>query len=127
MAAVDTNILVRLLTQDDPLLTRKAEAHLLAKAPLWVSISVLVETTYVLSRLYGWQKPALLAGLQALTNSRQFHFQDQSAVAAATTLWGTAKTGFVDCLNIELAKAHGKDPLATFDKEAAKLPGAIRL
>lgn len=127
MAAVDTNILVRLLTQDDPVQTRKAEAYLLAQAPLWVPLSVLVETVHVLSRLYGWSKPVLVAVLQGMTHSRHLNLQDQPAVAAATALWSTAKAGFVDCLKVELAKFHGKEPLATFDKEAAKLPGAMRL
>ena len=127
MAAIDTNVFVRLLTQDDPVLTRKAEAYLLANAPLWISIAVAVETIYVLTKLYGWGKPALLAMLQTTTNSRQFVFQDQSAVVAATNQWLTAKAGFVDCLNAELARLHGKGPLATFDKHAAILPGSVKV
>jgi predicted nucleic-acid-binding protein len=126
LAAIDTNIFVRLITQDDHVLTPMAEAHLLAHAPLWISISVLVETYHVLTRLYGWEKPAVLALLQATANSRQFHLQDQAAVVAAATLWATARAGFVDCLNVELAKAHGKGPLATFDRIAARLPGATK-
>ena len=65
--------------------------------------------------------------LQATTNSREFIFQDQAAVVAAATQWAHAKAGFVDCLNVELARSHGKVPLATFDKHALKLPGAVRL
>lgn len=127
MAAIDTNVLIRLLTQDDRALARKAEAHLSAHAPLWISVSVLVETVHVLERLHGWDKPALLALLQASTSSRDFIYQDQPAVVAATQQWAKAKAGFVDCLNVELARSHGKGPLATFDKDAAKLPGAIGL
>lgn len=127
MAAIDTNVLIRLLTQDDRVLAQKAEAHLSAHGPLWISASVLVETFHVLAKLYGWDKPALLALLQSGTNSRHFIFQDQPAVIAATHRWAKAKAGFVDCLNVELARAHGQDPLATFDREAAKLPGATRL
>jgi len=127
MAAIDTNVLIRLLTQDDPGLARKAEAYLAAHAPLWISVAVLVETIHVLTRLYGWDKPALVALLKSITNSREFIFHDQAAVAAAAHRWVTAKAGFVDCLNVELAKAHGKDPLATFDQDAARLPGALKL
>ena len=127
MAAIDTNVFIRLLTQDDPVLVQKAESYLSAHAPLWISVSVVVETCYVLSKLYGWDKPGLLAMLQATTNSREFIFQDQAAVVAAATQWIHAKAGFVDCLNVELARSHGKAPLATFDKDALKLPGAVRL
>jgi predicted nucleic-acid-binding protein len=127
LAAIDTNVLVRLLTQDDPVLTPKAEAYLAAHAPLWISVAVLVETFYVLTKLYQWEKPALQAMLQASTHSRQFVFQDQPAVVAAANQWVTAKAGFVDCLNVELARTHGTGPLATFDAGAAGLPGAARL
>ena len=127
MAAIDTNVLVQLLTQDDPILTAKAEAYLLAQAPVWVSVSVLVETFYVLARLYGWEKSALLAMLETICNSRQFIFQDQPAIVDATRHWVAAKPGFVDCLNVALARVHGKGPMATFDKDAAMLPGAAKL
>jgi predicted nucleic-acid-binding protein len=124
MAAVDTNVLVRLLAQDDPVQTRQAEAYLDVNSPLWISLPVLVETYYVLSRLYGWEKAALLAMLGSLSNSRQFIFQDQAAVVSASQVWSKAKAGFVDCLNVELAKRHGKAPLATFDRDVLKLDGS---
>ena len=127
MAAVDTNVLIRLMTQDDPELARKAEAFLAAHAPLWISVSVLVETVYVLTRLYRWDKPAIIALLQSTASSREFVYHEQAAVVAATRQWVTAKAGFVDCLNVELAKAHGRGPLATFDRDAARLVGATRL
>jgi len=127
MAAIDTNVLIRLLAQDDPVQTQKAEAFLRAHAPLWISVPVLVETFHVLARLYGWKKPALLAMLQATSNSRHFTFQDQAAIASASNAWAKAKAGFIDCLNVELAKRHGQDPLATFDQELLKVEGTIAL
>jgi predicted nucleic-acid-binding protein len=127
LAAIDTNIFIRLVTQDDPLLTPKAEAYLSAHAPLWISVSVLVETYHVLTRLYGWDKPAVVALLNAVANSREFALQDQNAVVAAANQWVTAKAGFVDCLNVALAGAHGRGPLATFDRNAAKLIGATKV
>ena len=125
MAAIDSNVLIRLLAQDEPGQARKAEAYLLAHSPLWISVSVLVETFYLLARLYGWKKPALLAMLQTTSNSRHFTFQDQAAVVAAVNAWAKAKVGFVDCLNVELAKHHGKAPLATFDQDLLKLQNTI--
>jgi predicted nucleic-acid-binding protein len=65
--------------------------------------------------------------LRSATNSRQFLFQDQAAVVAATRNWVNAKAGFVDCLNVQLAIAHGKHLLATFDKEAPGLGGTARI
>jgi predicted nucleic-acid-binding protein len=127
MAAIDTNLFIRILAKDDPVQTPRAKAYVEAHAPVWVSVSVLVETFDVLSASYKWRKAELLAMIQATTSSRHFVFQDQAAVVAAANQWIGAKAGFVDCLNVELARAHGKGPLVTFDKDAAKLQGTTRL
>ena len=127
MAALDANVLVRLLAQDDPVQTRKAVAYLQSHSPLWISAPVLVETFYVLARLYHWEKPALLAMLQTMTSSRDFIFQDQTAVNSAIGQWIHAKAGFVDCLNVELARSHGQEPLVTFDKNLLKIQGTSGL
>ena len=64
MAAVDTNVLVRLLVADDLAQTRRALAYLEARPPLWVSTVVLVETVWVLTEVYGWSKAQILAMLE---------------------------------------------------------------
>lgn len=125
MAAADTNVLVRLLQRDDPAQLRKAMAFLERNGRLWISGAVLTETVWVLISVYAWDKPKLLAMLQAAMESKDFAFQDQAAVQAAVRLFPKVKAGFVDCLAVELAKAHGESPLATFDKIASKLPGAV--
>ena len=82
MAAADTNLLVRLLQRDDPAQLRKAMAFLERNAPLWISGAVLTETVWVLMSVYAWDKPKLLAMLQAAMESKDFAFQDQAAVQA---------------------------------------------
>jgi predicted nucleic-acid-binding protein len=74
MAAVDTNVLVRLLVADDPGQTQRALSFLEAHRPLWVSTVVLVETVWVLTAVYGWSKAQTLAMLEAAGNSRDFAF-----------------------------------------------------
>ena len=101
-------------------------AFLEQHGPLWISGAVLTETVWILTSVYGWDKPKLLAMLHAAVESRDFAFQDQAAVPAAVRLFPKVKAGFVDCLAVELAKAHGESPLATFDKAASSLPGAVK-
>jgi predicted nucleic-acid-binding protein len=125
MAAVDTNVLVRLLTADDPAQTARAEA-LLALGPVWVSTVVLVEAVWVLSAVYGWNKAQLLAMLLTLTDSRDFTVQEPLVVAAAVASYSRHTADFADCLALELARAYDQLPFATFDARAAKLPGAVR-
>jgi predicted nucleic-acid-binding protein len=124
MPAVDTNVLVRLLTMDDPQQTARAEA-LLVRGPLWLSTVVLVEAVWVLTAVYSWSKDQLLAMLNALTDSRDFAIQEPLTVAAAIATWATSSADFADCLALELARAHDELPFATFDSRAAKLPGAL--
>jgi predicted nucleic-acid-binding protein len=58
MTGLDTNILVRYLTQDDsiqsPLATRIVEKRLSAVSPGFLSVVAMVETVWVLDRAYGF-------------------------------------------------------------------------
>jgi predicted nucleic-acid-binding protein len=125
MAAVDTNVLVRLLVADDAAQTRRALAHLEAHRPLWVSTVVLVETVWVLTAVYGWSKAQILAMLETASNSRDFAFQSVETVRAAIAVYTSGKADFSDCLALELARAEGHLPFATFDKATAKLQDAV--
>lgn len=125
MRAVDTNVLVRLLVADDPRQTDKAETFLAAGGPVWISSVVLVETVWVLSAVYGWKKPQLLAMLETASTSKDLRFQSVDAVRAALHLYRASRADFPDCLALELARAEGHLPFATFDKVTARLPGAL--
>lgn len=125
MRAVDTNVLVRLLVADDAAQTAKAEAFLAAGGPVWIGTVVLVETVWVLSAVYRWRKPHLLAMLDTATNSRDFAFQSIEAVRAALDLYRGGQADFPDCLALSHARAEGHVPFATFDKATARLPDAV--
>jgi predicted nucleic-acid-binding protein len=125
MAAVDTNVLVRLLVADDPSQTRRALAYLEAHRPLWVSTVVLVETVWVLTAVYGWSKAQILAMLETASNGRDFAFQAVETVRAAIVVYASGKADFSDCMALELARAEGHLPFATFDKATAKLQDAV--
>lgn len=64
MRAVDTNILVRLLTRDDPKQVAAAEAFVEQGA--WVSLPVLTETSWVLSAAYGRSPSEIAAAIERL-------------------------------------------------------------
>lgn len=94
MAAVDTNVLVRLLVADDLAQTRRALAYLEARRPLWVSTVVLVETVWVLTAVYGWFKAQILAMLETASNSRDFVFQSVATVRAGIAVYASGKAFF---------------------------------
>jgi predicted nucleic-acid-binding protein len=124
--AVDTNILVRLLEQDDPIQTSAVNAYQKDGGPLWVSHIVLVETVWVLTSVYHRSRRELAGMLGALLGNEDIHLQEEAVVAAAVAAFRASKADFSDCMVLAVARSFGHLPLATFDKQLAKLPDVIR-
>jgi predicted nucleic-acid-binding protein len=126
MLAVDTNVLVRLITRDDPKQVAAAEAFVAKGA--WISHLVLAETTRVLSAAYERPAGKIATAVDMLLNHRALAVQDPDTVAAALANFRAKPAlGFSDCLVLEIARKAGHLPLATFDKALSKLEGAQRL
>src|ERR1035437_5809227 len=85
MIAVDTNVVVRLLTGDDPKQAAAARS-LFAAGPIWIAKTVLLETGWVLSSLYGFEESAICDAFTKLLGLKNVHTEDESAVAAALAL-----------------------------------------
>lgn len=126
MRAVDTNVLVRLVTRDDAKQVAAAEAFV--KTGVWVSQLVLAETTWVLSAVYELGATEIATAVDMLLRHRDLTLQDPDVVAAALEQFReTSGLGFSDCLILEVARKAGHVPLATFDRELGKIDGAQRL
>ena len=125
MRAVDTNVLVRLITRDDARQTASADAFIEKGA--WVSVLALAEATRVLATVYERNATDLATAVDMLLNHRDLTLQDADAVAAALDLFRSRPVlGFSDCLMLELARKAGHLPLGTFDRRLAKVDGAER-
>jgi predicted nucleic-acid-binding protein len=126
MRAVDTNVLVRLVTRDDAEQVAGAEAFIAPGA--WVSHLVLAEAMRVLASVYNLGPAATRTAVEMLLNHRDLSLQDADVVAAALTHFRKRpKLGFSDCLVLEVARKAGHTPLGTFDSELSKLDSAQRL
>ena len=126
MYAVDTNVLVRLITRDDAKQAAAAEAFVARGA--WVSHLVLAETTWVLSAAYELPAAKIAVAVEMLLNHRDLALQDPDVVAAALEIFRAKPgLGFSDCLVLEIARKAGHLPLGTFDKGFSKLEGTQRL
>ncbi len=123
MRAVDTNLLVRLLTRDDAALLARAETFI--KSGAWVSHVVLVKTIWVLDSVYDRTAVQLANAVERLLDHKQLAIQDADVVSAALVQFRARPAiGFSDCLVLEIARKAGHVPLGTFDKMLAKLDGA---
>ncbi len=123
MRAVDTNVLIRLVTRDDARQTAAAEAFVAGGA--WVSHLVLVETSWVLETVYGLGRSSLGVAIAMLLEHRDLVLQDPDVVAVALELFRERpKVGFADCMVLGVARKAGHLPLGTFDRQLAKADGA---
>jgi predicted nucleic-acid-binding protein len=126
MRAVDTNVLVRLITRDNKDQVAVAEAFVRKGA--WVSHLVLAETTWVLSSAYELEHDQIATAVEMLLNHAEISVQDADVVSAAVEQYrGRPSLGFSDCLVLEIARKAGHLPLGTFDRALGKLEGAERL
>ncbi len=87
MEALDTNILVRIATRDDADQLRKVETlmreNFSERHPAWVSVIVLAELSWVLSRTYGYLRPEIAAFLRKLLNTASIRVEDYALAADA--------------------------------------------
>jgi predicted nucleic-acid-binding protein len=85
MTAVDTNVVVRLLTGDDVKQAAAAKS-LFAAEPIWIAKTVLLETGWVLRSVYGFSEGAVRDALGKVLGLKNVHAEDEPAVAAALAL-----------------------------------------
>ena len=127
MAALDTNVLVRYLVADDKKQFQSAKKLIESAdedAPLFLSLSVLVEIEWVLRSLYEFDKPTLITTFNQLLDTRELVFQDEDIVEIAISLYTENNTDFSDCLHIASAHVYEYAPMITFDRKAASVIGA---
>lgn len=126
MAALDTNVLVRLLVRDDAAQAAQAQARIEQAAsksiPLFVPITVVLELEWVLRSRYAYAKQQVLAALAALLEVREFEWQDEAAVEHALHFYRHHRADFAECLHLGCAAAAATLPLLTFDRGASRLP-----
>ncbi len=126
MRAVDTNVLIRLITGDDP--RQATSAGVFIENGAWVSILAVAETAWVLSTVYKLSATKLAAGVEMLLNHKHLTLQDSDAVAMALDLFRSRLAlGFSDCLMLQLTRKAGHLPLGTFDRLLGKVAGTQKL
>lgn len=116
MRAIDTNIIVRYLTGDDPEQADKVRA-LIGHEPVFVPRTVLLEVEWVLRGVYGLSSEQIIPALRALAGLPGISVEDAALVAKAMD-WAEADMDFADALH--LAAAIGCESFLTFDKRFAR-------
>jgi predicted nucleic-acid-binding protein len=98
MVAVDTNIVIRLLVGDDAKQTAAAKAQF-ASRDIWIAKTVLLEASWVLRSLYGYEDKAVQYAFRMLLGLKNVHAEDEAGVAAALGLMSHG-IEFDDAINL---------------------------
>lgn len=112
MIAVDTNVVVRFLAEDDKVQTDRAEA-VLRRGAILVPKTVLLETEWVLRAAYGIPSAEIAAALRRLLGLAGVTAEDPPAAARALA-WYEGGLDFADALH--LASSAEASRFATFDR-----------
>ncbi|MEQ1913903.1 MAG: type II toxin-antitoxin system VapC family toxin [Sideroxydans sp.] len=124
MIALDTNILARLVTNDDPRQTRQVVELIDAGDALFVPLTVMLELEWVLRGAYTLEKPAIVKSFEALLSVRNISYERQADIQQALLLY---QTGFDFADALHHASSTGCLALATFDKRFGKLAVKAKL
>jgi predicted nucleic-acid-binding protein len=126
MRAIDTNVLVRLITRDES--RQAAAADKFIEPGAWVSVLALAEAMWVLDATYERSAVQQATAIEMLLNHESLAIQEPDAVTAALELFRARPSlGFSDCLMLQLARKAGHLPLGTFDHGLAKVEGTQRV
>ncbi len=129
MIALDTNVVVRVLVQDDERQTRRARAlidrALADGASLFVSTIVICETVWVLRSSYGMRRAAIVEAMRWLLAAAQVEVEHRAEVEFALAAFAGGKGGIADFLIRERARSVGAVAVATFDGALLKSDGFV--
>jgi predicted nucleic-acid-binding protein len=124
---LDTNVLVRYLTQDDPIQSPQAteliEHRLTARNPGFISVVAMAETVWVLERAYGLNGDQIADAIERTLQASELMVENEQQVFAAMTTLREGRGSFADALIGALGTRAGCSHTATFDRGALRLPG----
>ena len=124
MIAIDTNVLVRVLTDDDqsPEQTQQARQLVQQAGSVFVPQIVQVELVWVLERAYELEKSHIIFALQLLLDSPIYQLQHSTEFALALERFRHSNAGFADSL-IATESIRQNTTLWTFDHKLSKQQG----
>ena len=123
MIAIDTNILVRIVTNDDPDQAHRA-ATILQNHPIFISKTVILELEWVLRFSYSLERTIILATLQKILATDSFTIEQSSAIEQSLQ-WYKKGMDFADALHLSCS-LHA-DKFVSFDKKLIKKASELNI
>ena len=130
MIALDTNVLVRYLVEDDAaqaLAARTLLEQITPEQPAFICREVMVELVWVLRRNYRLPRDRVAMVLEALLATEGLEIEAASDVARAAFRYRQGEADFADLMIASAAERRVASPLYTFDQKLARVEGAVLL
>jgi predicted nucleic-acid-binding protein len=125
--ALDTNVLVRLVTRDNEAQAQRAKAvfdrHANEVGGLFVADIVVVELCWTLARSYELARAEIALTVRALLDNASVALESPAAVKSALDSFEAGKADFPDCLIVAKSRLAGCSQTLSFDRRMASLPG----
>lgn len=127
MLGLDTNILLRLLTQDDPKQLAQAKGFIAGNCtpddPGFINRTAVLEVVWVLESLYEeYSREQIANAVESLLDAAMLTIEDSTAVRAAVEGYRDG-LDFADALIAIINAERGCTATATFDSGAVKKNG----
>ena len=116
MLAIDTNVVVRYLANDDTGQSARAQ-RLLTRDDVFVPLTVLLETEWVLRGVFGFPAADVVRALRGFAGLPRVTVESADTAAQALD-WAERGLDFADALHLAAARSH--DGFVTFDKALAR-------
>jgi predicted nucleic-acid-binding protein len=116
MTGLDTNILVRYLTQDDPNQAETANREIQDGQSFFITSIVMCELVWVLETAYKYSRQEIISALDQILLTYQFNFENKSLQQSALDHYRSEKGDFSDHLIAQIGKQAGCTETLTFDK-----------
>jgi len=124
MIGIDTNVLVRYITQDDQQQSNEAnhfiETQLTKESPGIISKIVLCELAWVLSTAYAYPKKQIAEVIQQILITQEFCIEDSENAFKALQLYQNKSAGYADCFLAQTHNTMGAKYTVSFDKKGLK-------
>ena len=126
MIGIDTNLLIRMAMQDDPIQSAKVDlflASLSRQEVGFISLVTLIESVWVLGKRYNRSKPDIVRFVQELLDAPELTMEKEVAVSQALQRFKASTADFADCLIERLGALAGCRETVTVDRNASKFAG----
>jgi len=131
MLGLDTNVVLRYLVRDDEAAFQISQRllHSIAMSgdTVMIGTPVLLECEWVLRSRYKLPKNQITSLFDGLLSAREVVFDDEAVVETALKNWKGSAADFAECVIVAHYLKAGCGTVATFDKKASVLPGAMLL